>query len=80
MAKRSVKRSIRRPKIQIAPLSGSFMVASIVGFLISSIYIYDNIDKSWGLAFSILFVLMFVASVISMTYGPADQPLIIHYK
>jgi len=54
---------------RIAPLSSSFMLASIVGFIISSVYLYPR-SATWGFAFVLLFVLMFVASLISMTYSP----------
>lgn len=53
----------------VAPLSGGYMITSIVGFLISAYYVYD-VSNRWGIAFAIFFVLMFVASMISMTYGP----------
>ena len=55
---------------RIAPLPASFMLTAILGFFISAIYIY-NISPTWGLTFSIIFALMFVASLISMTYAPS---------
>ncbi|HJN56882.1 MAG: hypothetical protein QF436_01970 [Candidatus Woesearchaeota archaeon] len=55
----------------IAPLTGGFMVTSMVGFLISAIYVFPR-SRTWGFTFSIFFMLMFVASMISMTYGPDD--------
>jgi len=58
----------------VAPLKGGFMISSIVGLLISSIYVIPR-NATWGFTFSILFVLMFVASVISMTYGPDEAML-----
>lgn len=54
----------------IAPLPASFMLAAIIGFVVS-VTIISPISTSWGLAFSIIFVLMFVASLISMTYAPS---------
>jgi len=53
----------------IAHLSGGFMISSIVGFLISAVYVYPASNR-WGLTFAIFFTLMFVSSMISMTYGP----------
>jgi hypothetical protein len=53
----------------VASLKGGFMITSIVGFFISAYYVYD-ISNTWGLTFLIFFTLMFVASMISMTYGP----------
>jgi hypothetical protein len=62
----------KQPKI--APLSGGFMITSIVGFIISSMYIYPR-NTTWGFTFVLFFVLMFVASLISMTYAPAEVQL-----
>jgi len=56
-------------EISVAPLSGGFMITSIVGFLISAIYVYPQ-STTWGFTFGVFFALMFVASMISMTYGP----------
>ena len=46
------------------------MLAAIIGFLVSAT-IVSPISRSWGLAFSIIFVLMFVASLVSMSYAPS---------
>ena len=61
----------KRPVVvsKIAPLSGGFMLTSIVGFIISAVYLYPR-SATWGFAFVLLFILMFVASLISMTYSP----------
>ena len=58
----------------IAPLTGGFMVTSMVGFLISAIYVFPK-SNTWGFTFTIFFTLMFVASMISMTYGPEEAML-----
>lgn len=58
-------------KRKIAPLSGSFMLTAIVGFLISAIYIFPR-SNPWGFAFSIFFAIMFVAAMISTTYAPIE--------
>jgi hypothetical protein len=55
--------------IKYAPLSGGFMIASIVGFFVSTIYIAD-LSLNWGFAMAVIFVLMFIASIISMTKAP----------
>ena len=68
----------------IAPLNGLFMITAILGFLISTIFIYDLRDHTgaiypWapsiGFSFSLVFVLMFVASLISMTYADVEEEL-----
>ncbi len=61
-------------EFNIAPLSGGYMITSIVGFLISAFYIAPN-SATWGFTFVLFFTLMFIASLISMTYAPSDWPL-----
>ena len=61
-------------QLNVAPLSGGYMITSIVGFLISAFYILPNSSK-WGFTFVLFFTLMFIASMISMTYAPSDWPL-----
>ncbi len=58
----------------VAPLKSGFMLTSIVGFLISAIYMFPR-TPSWGFTFAIFFAAMFVASMISMTYGPEEAML-----
>jgi len=58
----------------IVPLRSSFMVTSIVGFFVS-IYFVMSLSKTWGFTFTLFFVMMFAASLISMTYAPvAEKP------
>ncbi len=59
------------PNLSVAHLSGGYMITSIAGFLISAYYVYD-VSNKWGFTFAIFFALMFVASMISMTYGPDE--------
>ena len=61
-------------EFNIAPLSGGYMVTSMVGFIISAFYILPK-SQTWGFTFLLFFTLMFVASLISMTYAPSDWPL-----
>lgn len=65
-------------ELNVAPLSGGYMITSIVGFLIS-VYIIPQSRipnaTAWSFAFVLFFTLMFVASMISMTYAPEDWPL-----
>ena len=59
---------------QAAPLSSSFMLASIIGFLISALYVW-KISKSFGFTFLIIFGVMFVASIISMSHAPIEAEI-----
>lgn len=56
-------------EFNIAPLSGGFMVTSIVGFILSAVYVYPK-TQTWGFTFILFFTLMFIAALISMTYSP----------
>lgn len=60
------------PQPNVAHLSGGFMITSIIGFLISAVYVYPK-SKTWGFTFAIFFMLMFIAAMISMTYGPDES-------
>ena len=60
-----------------APLSSTFMVFSILGFL-SSIYYFTLFGETWGTLFLVFFSMMFIASVISMTHAPDEKDLAIN--
>ncbi|MBI4452070.1 hypothetical protein HY637_01455 [Candidatus Woesearchaeota archaeon] len=61
-------------KFNVAPLSGGYMLTSIVGFLISAFYVYEK-SARWGFTLVLFFTLMFIAALISMTYAPTDWQL-----
>jgi len=63
---------IGKKKFKFAPLNGAFMASSILGVLISLMYVY-SINAKWGFAFIILFGIMFVASLVSMTLANPDE-------
>jgi len=63
----------------IAPLSGSFIITAIIGFLVSAIYIFPR-SNPWGLALCILFIIMFVAGMISTTYAPIEAEIAVEKK
>ncbi|MCD6589895.1 hypothetical protein J7K74_01770 [Candidatus Woesearchaeota archaeon] len=54
---------------RIAYLPASFMLIGIIGFLISSLWIYP-VSKPYGFAFSVVFAAMIGASIVSMTHAP----------
>ncbi len=66
-------------KYKVAPLKGSFMLASILGFFIS-VYLIKNLSYQWAWAIGFLCVIMFCASLISMTYGPPAQEFLVEEK
>ncbi len=55
-----------------AVLNSAFMVMSIVGFLFSVIYVW-SISMQWAFAFGVVFAVMFIAAMISMTYAPIGK-------
>jgi len=54
------------------PLKGSFMLMSMIGFLISAYYVYP-LSFNFGVTFMFVFVLMFIASLVSMTKAPVIE-------
>jgi len=63
----------------VAPLKGGYMITSIVGFIISAMYVFPRSER-WGFTFVLFFTLMFVASMISMTYGPDEAMYHVGHK
>ncbi len=64
------KRKIAKPKKwKAAPLKGSFMVLSIIGFFISA-YIVFPLTFNFGIALMLIFAAMFISSLVSMSKAP----------
>jgi hypothetical protein len=59
-------------KFKVAPLSGSFMVTAIVGFLVSMLFVF-KMSATWGVTFMIFFAVMLIAALISMTKAPVSE-------
>ncbi|MFH1440411.1 MAG: hypothetical protein ABIG89_07620 [Candidatus Woesearchaeota archaeon] len=56
-----------------APLPQSIMLTGIMGFLITSIFTYSGrIGLSWGFAFMLVFLIMIIASIVSITPNMDD--------
>ena len=73
MAKRKIKRKKNKTKKRSwipAPLPTSFILTAILGFVISAWWVFPE-SFNWGIAFMILFTLMFITSIINMTKAPA---------
>lgn len=71
MAKK-VRRSVRKAteKWHAVPLKGSFMVMSIMGFLITAYLVQDS---NYRFTFMLVFIAMFIASLVSMTKAPTSE-------
>jgi len=58
----------RRTKYELVPLSGGFMLTGMLGFTVVTVYtLYGRIPAAWGFAFDLVFLMMFIASVVSVT-------------
>jgi hypothetical protein len=72
MAKKKGKNSKKTLRWRASPLKGSFMVLSIVGFLVTAYLVYPR-SFNYGVTFMIIFAAMFIASLISMSKAPIDE-------
>ena len=67
MKKSKIKKKLKFV-YETVPLSGSFMITSILGFVIVTVYAMSGrIDKTWAVTLDLIFVIMFVASLLSIT-------------
>ena len=57
-----------------APLSNVYMMSSMLGLIISAWFIIP-LSKPWGFALTLIFLLMFIASIISMSHAPVEAEL-----
>ncbi|MBW3016524.1 hypothetical protein KY309_02850 [Candidatus Woesearchaeota archaeon] len=57
---------------KIAPLKASLFAISIIGIL-ASILLIPKISQTWAFAFGLVFVIMFIASIVSMIWGPIQK-------
>jgi len=62
------KKGKQRRRYRVAPLSGAFMLTSMLGFLLVTVYTFSGrISATWGFAFDLVFIIMFISSVVSIT-------------
>ena len=73
-AKRDIKPEFPPGARQWAPLSMGFMVASIIGFFISILYV-QKFSLGLSIAFAIVFFCMFLAAMVSMSRASPDAQL-----
>ena len=57
---------------KFAPLKGGYMATSMLGILISLVYVYPY-QPTWAVAAALVFGIMFMASIISMTVANPDD-------
>jgi hypothetical protein len=61
------------------------MITSIIGFFVAYFLVYRSLGYfKWGAAFMALFIIMFIASMVSMSNATTDpddlEVLAVHYK
>ena len=70
MAKRRASKKKKLPRFwRPAPLKSSFVLTAILGFFISAYWVYPQ-NMRFGITFMLIFVLMFIASLLSMSHSP----------
>lgn len=71
-----------KKKMQYIPLTGGYMATSMMGFLISIIYVYNfsESSKPWGIAFATVFAAMFIASIGTMTRADPESYVYVETK
>ena len=62
------KKKVDSKKWHAVPLKGSFMILSVLGFLITA-YLRP-INMNFSIAFMVVFIAMFIASLVSMSKEP----------
>ena len=70
---------------KVAPLPSNFMLVSMLGFIFSAYFLDNTGLKSWAFTFMLVFAVMFIASMISMSKAPLEdeemlEELAIHRK
>ena len=70
--KRNVSQKQKAEPWHAMPLKGSFLALSILGFFITTYLIYP-VSPNYGVAFMVVFITMFIASLISMTKAPTVE-------
>lgn len=61
---------------KVAPLSSSFMLVSLIGIIISTMFL-SKLSLNWAFIVGFVSICMFIASLISMTKAPVEEELMI---
>ena len=59
---------------RVAALPASYMAISLLGFLLSAVYLVQY-NLTWGVAFSLIFMMMFLSAMIAMERASPDKQL-----
>ncbi|MFH0875101.1 MAG: hypothetical protein V1859_04125 [archaeon] len=63
---------MEKQKLIVPPLSGGYMLSSMLGIIISVVYV-RKFSLPWAVAFSVVFSVMFLSAVKSMTLAEPDM-------
>jgi len=69
-------------KFKTAPLTGSFMAVSVLGFIATTFYTASGKIPfyTWGFAFMLVFAVMFIASFISLENANPNELIALDEK
>lgn len=56
-----------------APLPHEWMLVGIIGFFVSLLLVYPSMSRQWGAAFMAFFIVVFIASLVSMTNAGTEE-------
>ena len=57
----------------VTPLPHEWMLVAIIGFFVSWLQVYPYWSATWGVTFMIFFIVLFAASVVSMSTSSLDE-------
>lgn len=57
---------------EFAPLPGSMMAISVLGFMLTVVY-KDSLELTWTFTLGLFFLILFMASFLSLHYGPLPE-------
>lgn len=58
--------------MKVAALSSGFAMVSVLGFLMSAVYV-KGFSETWAFTFMVIFAIMFIASMISAVKAPVTE-------
>lgn len=68
MSKAKKKAAVSRRAFRMEPLPATFTLTSILGLVVTTVFTASGrVPLSWGVAFDLVFALMFLASMVSIT-------------
>ena len=72
--------------MEFKPLPHEWMIVSIIGFFVSWLYVYGELGaafpgaRKWGAAFMVFFIIIFVATMVTITGASTDDEHLEHLQ